>query len=60
MNIERFPYKIGYDIAGVVVEIGVDVKGVKIGDEVYSRLPEANRGKSSCPTGTQTRSWCND
>ncbi|KAK2730792.1 putative alcohol dehydrogenase [Colletotrichum kahawae] len=48
-----FPYQIGYDCAGVVTEIGKDVKSIKIGDEVFSRLPEASRGAWSeyakCP-----------
>ncbi|EXF85475.1 hypothetical protein CFIO01_08983 [Colletotrichum fioriniae PJ7] len=41
---ETFPYQIGYDCSGIVTEVGKDVKGIKIGDEVYSRLPEASRG----------------
>ncbi|KAJ3547727.1 hypothetical protein NM208_g1368 [Fusarium decemcellulare] len=41
---EQFPYKIGYDAAGVVIEIGDSVTGVKVGDEVYTRLPEVGRG----------------
>jgi len=39
-----FPYKIGYDCAGVVTEIGADVRKIKVGDEVYVRLPESCRG----------------
>ncbi|KAL2836987.1 chaperonin 10-like protein [Aspergillus pseudoustus] len=50
---DDFPYKIGYDCAGVVVEVGTGVSRVKVGDEVYTRLPEASRGSCSefvkCP-----------
>lgn len=42
--ISSFPYKIGYDCAGVVEEIGSSVSHLKVGDEVYTRLPEASRG----------------
>ncbi|UPK96288.1 hypothetical protein LCI18_007223 [Fusarium solani-melongenae] len=44
---EKFPYQIGYDASGVVVDIGEDVKGLKVGDEVYTRLPEIGRGSWS-------------
>jgi NADPH:quinone reductase-like Zn-dependent oxidoreductase len=50
---DDFPYKIGYDCAGVVAEVGSEVSRVKVGDEVYTRLPEAFRGSCSefvtCP-----------
>ncbi|KAF4946483.1 hypothetical protein FGADI_11121 [Fusarium gaditjirri] len=50
---EEFPYKIGYDAAGVVVEVGKAVTKLKVGDEVYTRLPEVGRGAWSeyakCP-----------
>ncbi|RWQ95896.1 alcohol dehydrogenase [Paecilomyces variotii] len=40
---DSFPYKIGYDAAGTVVEIGTDVARFKVGDAVYVRLPESHR-----------------
>lgn len=40
----RFPFKIGYDASGVVTEIGQGVSRFKVGDAVYVRLPEINRG----------------
>ena len=40
----RFPYKIGFDCAGVVTEVGSEVKRLKVGNEVYVRLPERDRG----------------
>ncbi|KAM5386592.1 hypothetical protein ACJZ2D_000555 [Fusarium nematophilum] len=43
---EGFPYQIGYDCAGVVTDVGKEVKDIKVGDEVYTRLPEASRGES--------------
>lgn len=49
-QVNGFPYKIGHDCAGVVVEIGRAVSGFKVGDEVYSRLPERSRGTSNRPT----------
>ena len=39
-----FPYKLGYDAAGVVDSVGPGVKNLKVGDEVYTRLPENGRG----------------
>lgn len=40
----RFPYKIGYDLSGVVVAVGASVSKFKPGDEVYSRVVQKNRG----------------
>ncbi|KAJ0115116.1 alcohol dehydrogenase [Diaporthe amygdali] len=48
-----FPYQIGYDCSGVVTQVGEDASDIKVGDEVYARLPEADRGSWSeyakCP-----------
>lgn len=42
-----FPYKIGYDCAGTVIETGSQVTRFKVGDEVFVRLPECHRGSMS-------------
>lgn len=39
-----FPLVLGNDLAGVVVEVGSQVKRFKPGDEVYARPPEARIG----------------
>ncbi|KAJ5625167.1 hypothetical protein N7510_001476 [Penicillium lagena] len=44
---DEFPYKLGYDCSGVVTQIGSEVTRIKVGDEVYVRVPESDRG-----------SWC--
>ncbi|KAJ6026903.1 uncharacterized protein N7446_004495 [Penicillium canescens] len=44
---DPFPYKIGYDCAGIVTEVGSEVTRCKVGDEVYTRLPEVSRGSLS-------------
>ncbi|KAK9478079.1 chaperonin 10-like protein [Lipomyces japonicus] len=40
----EFPAALGYDVSGVVEAIGDDVKDFKIGDAVYSRVPQAYLG----------------
>ncbi len=40
----RFPYQIGYDVAGTIAAVGSAVSHLKVGDEVYARVPEAYRG----------------
>ncbi|KAK9240250.1 chaperonin 10-like protein [Lipomyces kononenkoae] len=41
---EKFPARIGYDLAGVIEAVGEGVEEFKIGDEVYVRLAEEERG----------------
>ncbi|ETN40199.1 uncharacterized protein HMPREF1541_04475 [Cyphellophora europaea CBS 101466] len=41
---DQFPYKIGYDCAGVVQRVGGGVTSFQEGDEVFVRLPEPSRG----------------
>ncbi|KAK9375660.1 chaperonin 10-like protein [Lipomyces chichibuensis] len=43
-NPEKFPARIGYDLAGVIESVGADVAEFKIGDEVFVRLAEDERG----------------
>ena len=38
------PSTIGFDLSGVVTEIGTDVTDFEIGDEVYSRVPQEQMG----------------
>ncbi|MEC5165646.1 NADPH:quinone reductase-like Zn-dependent oxidoreductase [Flavobacterium sp. PL11] len=38
------PSTIGFDLSGVVIEKGADVKNFEIGDEVYSRVPQEQMG----------------
>ena len=42
---DQFPYVIGFDVAGTVVEVGAGVRNFSVGEEVYSRLPQDSRGK---------------
>ncbi|GFG17889.1 Reticulon-4-interacting protein 1 -like protein, mitochondrial [Aspergillus udagawae] len=44
---DDFPYKIGYDCAGTVAEIGPQVTRFKVGDEVFARLPEFHRARTT-------------
>ncbi|KAJ5764759.1 hypothetical protein N7520_004318 [Penicillium odoratum] len=44
---DSFPYKIGYDCAGTVLDTGSQVTRFKAGDEVFVRLPECHRGSWS-------------
>ncbi|KAG9236464.1 chaperonin 10-like protein [Amylocarpus encephaloides] len=39
-----FPYKMGFDVAGVVVGVGSSVSNFKAGDEVYSLVSQIHRG----------------
>lgn len=41
---DDFPYQIGFDASGVVTQVGEQVTKFKVGDEVFARLPEENRG----------------
>jgi len=40
----KLPSTIGFDVSGVVVEKGADVKNFEIGDEIYSRVPQEQMG----------------
>ena len=39
-----FPAPIGFDVSGVVTQCGADVKDLKVGDEVFSRVPTEDPG----------------
>lgn len=40
----KFPFILGHDLAGIVVEIGSKVKNFKVGDEIFSRVPDFQIG----------------
>jgi NADPH:quinone reductase-like Zn-dependent oxidoreductase len=40
----RHPLVLGYDVSGIVEDIGGDVKEFKIGDQIYSRVPNHQMG----------------
>jgi alcohol dehydrogenase len=40
----KMPLILGHDVAGVVVEVGANVKKIKVGDEVYSRPADYHIG----------------
>ncbi len=42
-----FPYRTGFDAAGVVDEIGAGVAGVSVGDEVFGMTSSATRGANA-------------
>lgn len=40
----KLPLILGHDVAGIVIEVGSKVKNIKIGDEVFSRVPDFQIG----------------
>lgn len=40
----RLPLILGHDLAGVVIRVGAEVKGIKAGDEVYARPRDGRIG----------------
>jgi len=42
-----FPYRTGFDAAGVVDEVGAGATGVSIGDEVFGMIHSATRGANA-------------
>ncbi|KAL9593938.1 MAG: hypothetical protein Q9219_007304 [cf. Caloplaca sp. 3 TL-2023] len=47
MQSQVFPFKIGYDAASTIEEVGSSVIDYRPGDEVFTRLPESSRGSAS-------------
>lgn len=39
-----FPFVMGYDVSGVITEVGKDVTAFKVGDEVYARPNQEDAG----------------
>ncbi len=39
-----FPYIMGYDVSGVITEVGDEVKNFEVGDEVYARPSQEQSG----------------
>jgi NADPH:quinone reductase-like Zn-dependent oxidoreductase len=54
---DTFPYRLGFDCSGVVVEVGKGVERVGVGEEVFVRLPEESRGEF-LPSFSCFRSLC--
>jgi len=40
----KFPLILGHDVAGIVIEVGSKVKNFKVGDEIFSRVPDFHIG----------------
>jgi len=40
----KFPIILGHDVAGTVIQVGKNVKKFKVGDEIYSRVPDFRIG----------------
>jgi NADPH:quinone reductase-like Zn-dependent oxidoreductase len=47
MKNDSFPFKVGYDAAGTIAAVGSAVTTLKVGDEVYSRVPSEYRGTTA-------------
>lgn len=40
----KFPLILGHDVAGIITEVGKNVKKFKVGDEIYSRVSDLRIG----------------